>query len=228
MKKIFLIIFILFLFLSSCSKSDTNTVYKLKDYSETAWVNDINYENVTKIRLEKGAFGVQPGTFCNVLYSENKDDIEYNLNVLNQDLEKNRIEIFDGGGYLNITFYTKSDEYNLKIDNSRYKIDSKYEFVFNDTFKINNPSANYDKFFESTYTLYDMNDNKIDSKTNLSLCEFYKDESFIFTHESFYRIQFNSFVSNIFIYEKDVLVIDGMAYKIVNNTFDDLSFEVVE
>lgn len=128
------------------NESDKYDKYR-NDLSEVfPWMKDLKLNDIKKIRLENGYNGIAPGSFNEIFYSSNKDDI---INCFNYILSKimivetNEYQV-DGGGYESITFYDELNSYDLKIASGFiYGDDCVYhiEKIPGST-KINNPYVN--------------------------------------------------------------------------------------
>ncbi len=110
------------------------------------WMKDLKFNDIKKVRFENGHNGIAPGSFNEIFYSSNKDDI---INCFNYILSKimivetNEYQV-DGGGYESITFYDELNSYDLKIASGFiYGDDCVYhiEKIPGST-KINNPYVN--------------------------------------------------------------------------------------
>lgn len=110
------------------------------------WMKDLKLNDIKKVRFENGHNGIAPGSFNEIFYSNNKDDI---INCFNYILSKimlvetNEYQV-DGGGCESITFYDELNSYDLKIASGFiYGDDCVYhiEKIPGST-KINNPYVN--------------------------------------------------------------------------------------
>ncbi len=227
MKKFYFAIPFMFLFLVSCQNAGAKDkkIYNLSDLNEYSWVKKLNENDINKIRIQKGSIGVSPTTLSNVYYSNDKDDISYNFNILSQNLEKKDKDLIDGGSYTLITYYSNNNEYELEINNNLINLDSNYVLYFKELPKISNSNLEAYMFnWDYNYKIYDNDANLIGTYKNLSQYEFVIDQSIELKDNYPYRIEMSSSKDNIYIHSKDVLIIENKAYRIIDKSFDFLSF----
>lgn len=86
------------------------------------WVKSLNEDTLKAIEVEDGYIGVNPNISPTIRYSEELEDIRYNIKVLNEEplIKLDDNEIIDGGSYRKIKYITFSgNEYILTISNGR-------------------------------------------------------------------------------------------------------------
>ena len=121
----------------------TNRFYLNKTYSFVEvfpYLRSVTKESLKGMRIETGYFGVNPeGRKPTIKYSEDKRDIEYNLDILNNQslLKYDENQPVDGGNYRKVTYILFSEgEYEIEIENSHvvYRDFSSYQmFRFDST-----------------------------------------------------------------------------------------------
>ena len=227
MKKILFGFLFIFLMLCSCNnkkdeqpKEPADNYINLSKIEEYKWVDKLSEINVIKIRLEHGSCGVAPDSLANIYYSNNKDDIKYNLNLIKSDLLIKNLELLDGGSYDIITFYTDSNNYSININNKMIEYDSSKAIYFENRPKINNIEANVKSFMCTNYSIYNFNNELIGEFDDLLDYEFVKDDNIILDNNNPYKLKIYSNQENILIYDNDVIVINHIKYKIINSRFD--------
>lgn len=121
----------------------SNRFYLNKTYSFVEvfpYLRSVTKESLKGVRIETGYFGVNPeGNKPTIKYSEDKRDIEYNLDILNNQplLKYDENQPIDGGNYRKVTYILFSEgEYEIEIENSHvvYRDFSSYQmFRFDST-----------------------------------------------------------------------------------------------
>ena len=139
MKKSFILITLLLLFLSSCNVKSA----KLKDFNDYKWINDINENNIVKMEINE-----RQDYACFHYITYDKTDIINNIKVLNQDLEKGKRYNSHYGSYeiiKEVIFYTENDSYSILIEDSRIIFEN-YVLLFSELPSISNPEEEYMDF----------------------------------------------------------------------------------
>ena len=127
------------------SKYFTVTLHDLDDYQ---WVNELDKNDIIKVKYESSAIGIAPGNLINIVYSTDPEDISklYDSIILAQYVETDmEYAVMDGGGYRKYEFITNDKTYSIYLSNG---------FV---TSQQNHPSADvtelkYYKFLGKYYT----------------------------------------------------------------------------
>lgn len=110
------------------------------------WMKDLKLNDIKKVRYENSHNGIAPGSFNEIFYTNNKDDIIkcFNYILSKVMLVETNVYQVDGGWHNNITFYDVLNSYNLGISNGYiYVNDCVYhiEKIPGST-KVNNPYMN--------------------------------------------------------------------------------------
>lgn len=209
MKKILLVPFIAStFFLFSCNNKDVNTSESNMNFTK---------EDVKKIRLESGTFGIGPGALIKALYSTDDNDISSFYNAFDTNLKKaDHYEALDGGGYSKITFYTNDNQsYNFYVNNGYYYKDDTYYMASIPT--LNNPYlqaymfTNYSKENEVYNIKGDSIKGTIDYLGNI---EFKKLEDTTLNTEASYYIDLSD---KIIIYDSVKFEYAGNLYQIISD-----------
>ncbi len=100
-----------------------------------SWINELNVEDIVRVRYEHAFIGVAPGSLKDISYTTNSVDIEnsYRLLFSNvQEISQSEGQV-DGGGYVKYDFLTANDEtYSVMVCNNRLFIRGRYyRFVDN-------------------------------------------------------------------------------------------------
>lgn len=110
------------------------------------WANEITEENVVGIKIEDGYIGVNPAeAVAQVRYSEDKRDIEYNVNIIKNRILRPGSYNIDGGSYRKITFVMNNTEIELETYN---KYISWHDFSNSKMFVLKDSS---EEFFDVRY-----------------------------------------------------------------------------
>lgn len=109
-------------------------------------MKDLKLNDIKKVRYENSHNGIAPGSFNEIFYTNNKDDIIkcFNYILSKVMLVETNVYQVDGGWHNNITFYDVLNSYNLGISNGYiYVNDCVYhiEKIPGST-KVNNPYMN--------------------------------------------------------------------------------------
>ena len=127
------------------SKYFTVTLHDLDDYQ---WVNELDKNDIIKVKYESSAIGIAPGNLINIVYSTDPEDISnlYDAIILARYIETDmEYAVMDGGGYRKYEFITNDKTYSIYLSNG---------FI---TSQQNHPSADvtelkYYKFLGEHYT----------------------------------------------------------------------------
>ena len=136
------------------------------------WINEIDEESIETIRYEYGNIGVAPGSFANIMYSSDMEDINSIYKLINSYVYRTDELITPGGSYEKYDIRTSNSNYSLEIVQDIIEIDNKlYKFVENKS-GIENPykfcnSLHYIDEYEVYY-----NSVLVGKYTNLSKIEF--------------------------------------------------------
>lgn len=99
------------------------------------WIDEMNVEDIVKVRYEHAYNGVAPGALKDISYSTNNVDIENAYNLLFRPLtaittEEGQIV---GGAYVQYDFFTADNAYSIYVSNNTVLINNQY-YQFVDTF----------------------------------------------------------------------------------------------
>mgnify|MGYP003292172109 CR=1 FL=1 len=99
----------------------------------------INSSDVVEVRYENGAIGVEAGSFTNIEYSTNNNDINSVLSILEMVSVEEPANDWqtEGGSYVKYTIYTPEKTYDIEIVNGyitvnkkHYKILDEYKYLY--------------------------------------------------------------------------------------------------
>ena len=87
------------------------------------WMKDLKLNDIKKVRFENSYNGIAPGSFNEIFYSNNKDDLTncYNYTFSKVMLVETDEYQADGGWHNNITFYDEVNSCDLRISNGLIK-----------------------------------------------------------------------------------------------------------
>lgn len=207
----------------------------LSDLDDYKWVDELDKNDIIKVRREISAVGIEPGNLVDIIYSTNSVDINnlYNAIFLAQyvNVEYNDV-VVDGGGYLKYDFITNDKVYSITIYNgfiSSHHNDNicdvtqlKYYKFLGEHYSFNDPLLECNSFlvYNNNYKVYNASDNSlIGDYEGLDDYEFILYEGGITGVESPYYIE-TSF-GRVYIHNKDIIYLkEGntfIYYKIVGN-----------
>lgn len=187
--------------------------------------------DVTKVRFERGYIGVPPGRLTNISYSNDMEDKNMLLRLLEmpvyEDLTNNWQ--IDGGSYSLYSIFTNNQRYDVEITNGYISINQKhYRFLGEyGSFEYPNDETYLHSFitYLDTDTVYRLDEIysdlvhgekicEISNIGNLEFVECYWDGENLATHEIV--TEFGS----LYVYDSNVFYYDGEYYKIKNDNFD--------
>lgn len=162
-------------------KEDVTVEFKVEsieylDVKSILNIPQLSQDDVIKVRCEKGAIGVAPGTFTEIAYSENVDDINDVLSMLEMMVYEDKGEDWQvtGGGYIEYTVYTQNNNYTIEITNG-YITSNQKHYKFNSRYAIfENPNIIAHSFitYIDNFSAYDLTGEKIGEYSNFSDYEF--------------------------------------------------------
>ncbi len=138
-RRTFLALIFIFIFLLSSCKNNNTSSDKLSDYY--SWSNDLKREEIIRIEIETKTLGTGPNTEINRIVSENEIDINYNFNLLNSDVYKKDFEAIDGGSSKKLVFYTTSNSYEIEFINGYFKTNNDLSYYILEDIKIEHPQG---------------------------------------------------------------------------------------
>lgn len=100
------------------------------------WINQLDVEDIVKVRFEHANIGVVPGSLKDISYSTNSVDIENTYRLLFKTLTaiSDTEGQIDGGGYVKYDYFTGNNEtYSITVANNTVVINNQY-YKFADTF----------------------------------------------------------------------------------------------
>ncbi len=138
----------------------------------------VDIASIKKIRVENGYIGVAPGSFTNIMYSSNENDIKNLYNALLRPLrlisEENAL--VTGGSYYQYTFYDElNKKYELCVDNKIIYYGGAYYYLdftfFYDIYKLSSCLHSFITYSD-TCAIYDNDNNIVCDYKGLSNFEF--------------------------------------------------------
>lgn len=138
-RRTFLVLIFIFIFLLSSCKNNNTVSDKLSDYY--SWSNDLKREEIIRIEIETKTLGTGPNTEINRIVSVNEIDINYNFNLLNSNVYKNDFEAIDGGSSKKLIFFTTSNSYEIEFINGYFKTNNDFSYYILDDIKIEHPQG---------------------------------------------------------------------------------------
>ena len=148
------------------SKYFTVTLHDLDDYQ---WVNELDRNDIIKVKYESSAIGIAPGNLINIVYSTDPEDISklYDAIILARYVETDmEYAVMDGGGYRKYEFITNDKTYSVYLSNgfvisqqnhpSAEVTDLKYYKFLGEHYTFTNPSLECNSFlvYNDTYQAY--------------------------------------------------------------------------
>lgn len=99
------------------------------------WIDELNAEDIVKVRYEHAYNGVAPGALKDISYSTNSVDIENTYRLLFSHLKAITAGEghMDGGRYVKYDFFTADNTYSVLVSNNTVLINNQY-FKFVDSF----------------------------------------------------------------------------------------------
>ena len=166
------------------SKYFTVTLHDLDDYQ---WVNELNKNDIIKVKYESGAVGIAPGNLINIVYSTDQEDISklYDAILLARYIETDpQYAAMDGGGYCKYEFITNDATYTIYLTNGFVMSNQnhptcdvtelKYYKFLGEYYTFTNPSLECNSFlvYNDTYKAYNADDTLIGEYEDLDEFEF--------------------------------------------------------
>lgn len=149
------------------------------EYLNVGYILDIpslSFNDVVKVKKEKGYCGVAPGRLKDISYSTDYEDITNVLNMLEMAVYEETTNSWQitGGGYSCYSILTKEKQYDIYICNGYIYANDKYykyigEYV---TFEYLSLSAHSFTTYQDSFDAYTINDEKIGTFNRLSDYEF--------------------------------------------------------
>ena len=155
------------------SKYFTVTLHDLDDYQ---WVNDLDKNDIIKVKYESVAVGIAPGNLVNIVYSNDPEDISnlYDSIILARYIEMDaKYAVMDGGGYRKYEFITEDKTYSIYLSNgfitsqqnhpSADVTELKYYKFLGEYYTFTNPSLECNSFlvYNDTYQAYNAVDDTL-------------------------------------------------------------------
>lgn len=160
----------------------------LHDLDDYGWVNELDKNDIIKVRYESSAAGIAPGNLVDIVYSIDPADISnlYNAIILSQYVEaKSEDAIIDGGGYKKYDFITNDNVYSILISNGFVKSNQNHDYIdvqetkyykfLGEYYTFKNPSLECNSFlvYNPSYKAYTVeNDTLIGEYSDLDEFEF--------------------------------------------------------
>lgn len=210
------------------NKSDKYDKYCYNISEIFPWMKDLKLNDIKKVRFEIGYYSIAPGSFNEIFYTNNRDDL---INCYNYIFSKVMLVETDeyqvpGGWHNTITFYDGLNSYDLRISNGFiYKNDCAYhiEKIPGST-KVNNPYMNAYSFV--TYGKDDCNIYKVGKENEVVKVINYVDkieftewgnEPMENTEPKFYIDDWSKVNSTLYIYEANRFRYLDKLYKIIGD-----------
>lgn len=155
------------------SKYFTVTLHDLDDYQ---WVNELDKNDIIKVKYESSAIGIAPGNLINIVYSTDPEDISklYDAIILARYIETDmEYAVMDGGGYCKYEFITNDKTYSVYLPNgfitsqqnhhSADVTELKYYKFLGEHYTFTNPSLECNSFlvYNDTYQAYSVEDDTL-------------------------------------------------------------------
>ncbi len=206
------------------SKYFTVTLHDLDDYQ---WVNELDKNNIIKVKYESSAIGIAPGNLINIVYSTDSEDISklYDAIILTQYVETDmEYAVMDGGGYRKYEFITDDKTYSVYLSNgfitsqqnhsSADVTELKYYKFLGEHYTFTNPSLECNSFlvYNDTYQVYTTEDDTlIGEYEDLQEFEFAPYEGPLVGWETPYYIETQ--FGRVYIHTKDIIYLkDGNTF----------------
>lgn len=155
------------------SKYFTVTLHDLDDYE---WVNELDKNDIIKVKYESSAIGIAPGNLINIVYSTDPEDISklYDAIILAQYVETDmEYAVMYGGGYRKYEFITNDKTYFVYLSNGFITsqqnhsladvTELKYFKFLGEYYTFTNPSLECNSFlvYNNTYKAYNAEDDTL-------------------------------------------------------------------
>ena len=196
----------------------------------------ISQDEVIKVRYEQGYIGVAPGSLTNISYSEDIDDINNILSLLEMSLyeEKGDDWRVTGGSYKKYTIFTNDNTYVIDITNGYISYNKKHYKFIGEYITLKNPNITAKSFitYLDTYEAYFNDGTKIGDFDKLSDIEFieypydvipenedigYLETEFgrlhIHSEKIFYKVEDNVHIYYLIVSESDFYDVFGFTSK---------------
>lgn len=191
----------------------------------------LSISDIIKVRCERGYIGVSPGRLTNISYSNDMEDKNMLLSLLEtpiyEDLTNNWQ--IDGGGYTLYSIFTNDQRYDIEITNGYISINQKhYRFLgsYGGLFEYPNDEEYLHSFitYLDTATVYRLDwiysdlvhAEKICEIDNISSLEFVECD---WSSENKASHEIVTEFGSLYIYDGDVFYYDDTYYKITNENF---------
>lgn len=155
----------------------------------------INFSDVVEVRYENGAIGVEAGSFTNIEYSTNNNDINSVLTILEMVSVEEPANDWQtpGGSYVKYTIYTPEKTYDIEIVNGYITVNKKHYKILDELPLFNNP-YNYTTWhsfitYQDSFEAYSRSNEKLGDFEGLSEFEFYPWNGFVIGEEEFGYIE---------------------------------------
>lgn len=139
-------------------------------------IPSISFNDVIKVKKEKGYGAVAPGSLKNIYYSRDYEDISNVLNMLEMVVYEDTTNSWQiaGGWYISYSIITKEKQYDIYIYNGYiYANDKHYVYIGEYvSFEYLSLSAYSFVSYQDSFEAYNINDEKMGSFNGLSDYEF--------------------------------------------------------
>lgn len=188
----------------------------------------LSISDVTKVRYERGYIGVAPGRFTNITYSDDMEDKNMLISLLEMPVYEDVTNNWQitGGGYALYSIFTNDQRYDIEITNGYISINQKHYKFLGEYVHFEYPSSQAYSFitYLDTATVYRLDwiysdlveAEKICEINNIGNLEFIEcdwDGENLATHEIV--TEFGS----LYVYDSNIFYYDGTHYKVTNDNF---------
>lgn len=165
--------------LAACDALDQNVGDDISLKDLYTWSDDLDVDDIVKVRYERGGIGVGPDSLVDISYSTDSSDIQNTYAILSAPLTK--IDGHDpapGGSYFKYDFYTENNiTYSIRINNHIVKIDNQYYSVNSDMYQFRHSDLDCQSFVSNVYEIETLlPDNVYDGETvdfgQIEFCEY--------------------------------------------------------
>lgn len=191
----------------------------------------LSISDIIKVRCERGYIGVPPGRLTNISYSNDMEDKNMLLSLLEtpiyEDLTNNWQ--IDGGGYTLYSIFTNDQRYDIEITNGYISINQKhYRFLgsYGGSFEYPNDEEYLHSFIThlDTATVYRLDWTYSDLVYAEKICEINNIGNLEFVEcdwssENKASHEIVTEFGSLYIYDADIFYYDDTYYKITNENF---------
>ena len=188
----------------------------------------LSISDVTKVRYEKGYNGVSPGKLTNISYSNDIEDKNMVLGLLEISVYEdvtNNWQI-DGGSYKLYSIFTANQRYDIKISNGYISINQKHYRFLGEYGSFEYPSSQAHSFitYLDTATVYRLDWTYSDLVYAEKICEINNIGNLEFVEcdwssENKASHEIVTEFGSLYIYDADIFYYDDTYYKITNENF---------